>query len=162
MSVNFNAEEIYRMAEQIERNGIRFYQTAAEQTDEESRRKVLLNLAEMEADHERTFAAMRQELSPSEKSPTAADPDDEGLLYLQAAAEGKVFDFNADPAAEIHADSSQEQILRQAIRLEHDSIAFYTGMKEMMQSAADRQKVDHIIREEVGHVTMLTRLMGEA
>jgi rubrerythrin len=162
MSVNFNAEEVYRMAEQIERNGIRFYRKAAEQTDEESSRNVLQNLAEMEANHERTFAAMRQELNPSEKTPTTADPDDEGMLYLQAAAEGKVFDFNADPAAEIQSGASLEQMLRQAIRLEHDSIAFYTGMKEMMQSAADRQKVDHIIREEVGHVTMLTRMMGEA
>lgn len=162
MSVTFSGEEVFRMAEQIERNGIRFYETAAEQTADESNRKVLLNLSEMEAAHERTFAAMRQELSTSERSLAGGDPNNEGLMYLQAATEGKVFDVNADPAAQIKADASQEDILRQAIRLEHDSIAFYTGMKEMMDSAADRQKVDHVIREEVGHVTMLTRLMGES
>lgn len=162
MSITFSADEIYRMAKQIERNGIRFYKAAAEQTSQESAKKVLLNLAEMEAAHERTFEAMRQELNPSEDSPAAADVDEEGLQYLQAAAEGKVFDLEGDPAAEIGADTSQDEILRRAIGLEHDSIAFYTGMKQMMHSAADIQKVDNIIGQEMGHVTMLTQLMSES
>ncbi|MFP3938224.1 MAG: ferritin family protein, partial [Phycisphaerae bacterium] len=132
MSITFNADEIYRMAEQIEENGIRFYKTAAEKASAESVQNMLLNLAEMEAAHERTFAAMREQLNPSEQMPDDIDADDEGLQYLQAAAEGKVFDLEGDPAAEIGADTSLDEILRRAIGLEHDSIAFYTGMKQMM------------------------------
>ncbi|MGC9455310.1 MAG: ferritin family protein [Phycisphaerae bacterium] len=161
MSITFNADEVYRMAEQIETEGIRFYKAAAEQASSDSARNVLLNLAEMEAAHQRTFAAMREELNPSEQSP-ALEADDEGLQYLQAAVEGKVFKLDSDPAGQIGADTSMDEILRRAIGLEHDSIAFYTGMKQMMQSAADMQKVDHIIREEMGHVTMLTNLMPQS
>ncbi len=160
MSVSFNAEEVYHMAEQIERNGIRFYNKAAEQVNDEAARQTLVYLAEMEASHERTFAAMRQEMNPSESSPETGEQDQEGLMYLQAAVEGRIFDFESDPAEQIGADAGMPEILRKAIALEHESVAFYTSMKQMMRSAADIQKIEHIISEELGHVTMLTDLMA--
>ena len=75
--ITFNADEIFEMAGQIERNGARFYRKAAERADGECR-EMLLRLAAKEEDHERTFAAMRAELGPQQ--PTTFDPDNEAPL----------------------------------------------------------------------------------
>ena len=64
MGMPFNADEVFEMAEQIERNGARFYRTAAEKFPEVN--PLLLELAAMEDKHEKTFAAMRSELSGTE------------------------------------------------------------------------------------------------
>jgi hypothetical protein len=48
MSVPFNADEIFAIAEQIERNADRFYRRAAQDTVDSDLRKKLLDLAAME------------------------------------------------------------------------------------------------------------------
>ena len=40
MSYNFNADEIFEIAEQIERNGANFYRTAAENITDEDKKTV--------------------------------------------------------------------------------------------------------------------------
>ena len=67
MGITFNADEIFEMAEQIERNGVKFYNKAAGNVSDGEVRAMLLALAEMEVDHEKTFSAMRAELSDPEK-----------------------------------------------------------------------------------------------
>ena len=59
MSLPFNPSEILEMAEQIERNGARFYRLAAEGTVDSRNRQLLVHLAAMEDEHEKTFASMR-------------------------------------------------------------------------------------------------------
>ena len=49
MSVYFSADEIFEMAEQIERNGVIFYRAAAEKTGDSVNKKLLDGLAAMEA-----------------------------------------------------------------------------------------------------------------
>lgn len=43
MSFNFNADEIFEMAEEIERNGAKFYRKAAEGSVSEKNRKCSLD-----------------------------------------------------------------------------------------------------------------------
>jgi len=59
MSIDFNADEVFEIAEQIERNGAKFYRTVAENVTDADKRKILINLAEMEDEHEQTFKTMR-------------------------------------------------------------------------------------------------------
>ena len=63
MSIHFNADEIFQMAEQVERNGRDFYARAAKRTAESRTAQFLLGLAAMEAEHEKIFADMRAGLS---------------------------------------------------------------------------------------------------
>ncbi len=148
----FNADEVFEMAEQIERNGAKFYRKAAEPTDDENR-QLLLRLAAMEDDHEKTFAAMRTELSDAEKRSITADPNDEGALYLQAMADGKV--FHVDPAGALSGRESMEEVLNIAIGLEKDSVVFYESMKNVVPDAAGKDKLDAIIKQEIGHIVEL-------
>ncbi len=152
--IKFNADEIFEMAEQIERNGAKFYRKAAESIDIDHR-DLLLRLAVMEDEHEKTFAAMRGELSDAEKTPLTFDPDNDAALYLQAMADGKV--FKSDPSEALSGDESIQDILKTAIGLEKDSIVFYTSMKELVPKTSGKEKVDAIISEEVGHIVELTK-----
>ena len=51
MSYDFSANEVFEMAEQIERNGALFYKSAAEGTTDRSAKDFLLGLSAMEEQH---------------------------------------------------------------------------------------------------------------
>ena len=63
MTATFNTSEVLEIAEQIERNGAKFYRSAAAIFDEPEICRMLLRLADWEAKHERVFARMRRQLS---------------------------------------------------------------------------------------------------
>jgi len=156
MGIKFNADEIFEMAEQIERNGTKFYNKAAEASVSVRSRALLRDLAAMESVHEKTFANMRAELSDKERAATVFDPDDVAAAYLQAFADGHVFNVNQDPSELLTGRETMEEILQRAIGLERDSIAFYMGIRESVPDNVGRDRIDGIIREEMKHVTMLS------
>lgn len=158
--ITFNADEVYEMAEQIERNGAGFYRKAAEASASEDVAKVLRDLAAMEDDHEKTFASMRAELSGPEKAATQFDPDNEGALYLHAMVQGKVFDLKSQPADALTGSESLEQIFRTAIGLEKDSIVFYLTMMKMMASGTGGERIEDIIAQEMGHIATLSKQLA--
>jgi rubrerythrin len=151
MMYDFSADDIFEMAEQMERNGGKFYRNAAENVTAESAKKLLLELAAMEDDHEKIFADMRKELTASEKATTAFDPTGETALYLRALADTKVF-FEK----EIDVKSMRE-ILKSAIEAEKDAIVFYLGMQDAVPDKLGKDKMDVIIKEEMGHIRLLSK-----
>lgn len=158
MSITFNADEVFEMAEQIERNGAKFYRAAAEKFS--SVKQMLLDLASMEDEHEKTFKDMRAQLSGREQETMAFDPDDEAQMYLQVVADGHVFDTKDDPAEQLKGKDKPEDVLRTAIKMEKESIAFYAGLKECIPPRAGRDKVEGIIREEFGHIATLSEKLS--
>ncbi len=157
MSIPFNADEILQMAEQIERNGARFYRRAALDTTDSGTRQVLNDLAAMEDEHEKVFSAMRADLSQEEREPTVGDPYGESVLYLRGMADGGVFDVKADPDEWLKGKETMEEVLKTAIALEKDSIVFYLGLKDVVPERLGRQRVDDIIRQEMSHIAMLAK-----
>jgi rubrerythrin len=157
MGMPFNADEVFEMAEQIERNGARFYRAAAEKFPEVN--QLLLELAAMEDKHEKTFAAMRAELSGTEAEPPVFDPDDQAQLYLQAMADEHIFNLKSDPANQLGNLDTPDEVLKTAMGLERDSIAFYAGLKESVSRRAGKDKIDAIIKEEINHIAILSQKM---
>jgi len=155
MSLTFNAEEILEMAVQIERNGIKFYKKAAGILSDEKTKKFLLELADMEVEHEKTFTEMKNQLTEREKEPDVYDPDDQGALYLQATADGHVFNPKADIDEQLTGQKTLEQIFNRAIQAEKDSIVFYLGLKEFVQQRAGKENVEKVIKEEQSHIVIL-------
>jgi rubrerythrin len=151
MSYDFNANEVFEMAEQLERNGAKFYRTAAGAVTDQTAKDLLLKLAAMEDDHGKIFSTMRAELVSAEKTPTVFDPEDDSAQYLQSLADTRVF-FQKEIDT-----SSMEAILRDAITAEKDSIVFYLGMKELVPEKLGRRRLDQIIKEEMGHINLLSR-----
>ncbi len=151
MGWDFNADEIFEMAEQIERNGAKYYRNAAEFVSTEEDKKFLIELAEMEDEHEVTFAELRKDLSLNEKESVTFDPEDEAAQYLKALADTRIFYKKTIDL------SSMEGVLTGAITAEKDSIAFYLGMKEMVGTNHGKNHIDAIIKEEMKHISLLSK-----
>ncbi len=149
MSYDFNADEILKMAEQIEKNGAKFYRDAAQNVSDPAHKQTLGDLAAMEDEHEKTFASMRVDLSKTEKIGTTFDPEDEAAQYLGALADTRVF-FEKDIDL-----TSMKEILKAAIIAEKDSIVFYLGMKNLVPGKLGKERLDQIIQEEMGHIKVL-------
>ena len=156
MTKQFNIDEIFELAEQIERNGAKFYRSAADRMDKAEQRQMLGELALMEDEHERTFAAMRSQLARDMQRESVYEVDDQAKQYLWAWVENAVFDMSVDPLAVLETANISE-ILRTAIGREKESIVFYEGLKGGIDSDADRAKVDAIIGEEMKHIGLLMR-----
>ncbi len=158
MTISFSADEIFEMAEQIERNGAKFYRATAEKFS--AVRQVLLDLAAMEDEHEKIFAAMRAQLSSREQEPTVFDPDGQVQMYLRAMADGHVFDVKADPTEQLTGQETSEDILKMAIGMEKDSIIYYLGLKDFVPARAGKDKVEAIIKEEMSHIATLNQKLA--
>ncbi len=158
MGVTFNADEIFEIAEQIERNGVQFYRTAAKKFS--TLRQVLLDLAAQEDEHLKIFQAMRAKLANQERQTDVFDPEGEAQLYLQAMADGHVFNVKVDPAKKLSSKEKPEDILKIALGIERDSIAYYVGLKEYVTARTGRGKVEDIIREEMRHIVVLNEKLA--
>jgi len=157
MGITFNADEIFEMAEEIERNGAKFYREAAENASDEKIKRILLDMAVMEDGHLSTFEEMRKELGPREKEAMVFDRDNEAALYLQTMADGRGYEGKVSLAEKLTGKETPQEILRIAIDAEKDSVVFYVGLKDLVSARAGKDKVEGIIREEMGHIATLKK-----
>ncbi|MBN2127865.1 MAG: ferritin family protein [Sedimentisphaerales bacterium] len=160
MGVTFNANEIFEMAEEIERNGAVFYREVAKKASGQAMKDMFLAMAAMEDAHLQTFQEMRKELSEQEKAETTFDPYNEATLYLQALADSKGFEGMKGPAVKLSGKESMEEILNASIDAEKNSVLFYVGLKDLVSARAGKEKVETIIKEEVKHVADLRRQLS--
>lgn len=151
MGYVFNADEVFEMAERLERNGATFYGEASANVADPRTKKMLIQLSQMETDHEKTYKELRAGLKADEKEATVFDPENESVLYLRALADTR-------PFFQIKIDlKSLEEILKAAIQAEKDSIVFYLGMKDVVPDSLGGKRIDEIIKEEMGHITLLSK-----
>lgn len=155
MGITFNADEVFEMAEEIERNASRFYREASEKAADTDTKTMLLDLAAMEDNHEKTFAQMRKELSQSEKEPTTFDPENEVAQYLQTLADFHGTEGKISPTEKLTGAESMTEILKIALQAEKNSIAFYVGIKDLVPNKNGKDKIQAIIIEEMAHVSTI-------
>ncbi len=155
MAITFNAFEILEMAEEIERNGAKFYRQAAKNTSDKKTKQMLLDMADMEDEHLKTFQNMKALLSDKEKGWTTFDPDDMSALYLQAMADARGSEGKISPTKELSGNETVKEIFEIALNSEKESVLFYFGLKESVPPRAGKDKVTAIIKEELAHITTL-------
>ncbi len=161
MGYSFNLDEIFAMAEEIERNGARFYRRAAAVAGDAEAVKLFTELAAWEDGHERLFQRLRDALvGADEADPTVYDPTGDAELYLQAMAEQHVFRRDLDVDALVDGADGTSGILELALQFERDSILFFLGMKQVVPAHQGQDKVDRLIQEEMGHVAFLKRQLA--
>jgi rubrerythrin len=158
MGVTLNADEMFEIAEQIERNGAKFYRAAAKKFS--GINQVLLNLAAMEDKHLEIFQDMRAQLTSKEQQPDVFDPENQAQMYLRVMADGHVFDIKTDPVEKLSGIKKPEDVLKFALGIERDSIAYYVGLKEFVPVKAGRDKVEDIIREEMEHIVVINEKLA--
>ena len=155
MALEYNADELFEMAEQIERNGREFYDRAAKISKDAKGKDILLTLASWEEQHEKLFAAMRKGLTKKDREKGLVDRDDQAAKYLQAAADTHI--FNVQEASNIlQGNESMMDVLTIALGFEKDTVVFYLAMKELVPKALGNDKIDGILYEEMDHVRIIT------
>jgi len=160
MGITFNADEIFEMAEDIERNGAKFYRQATKSAADEKTKKLLLDLAAMEDGHLKTFQEMRKGLSTREKEQMVFDPYNEAAMYLQTMAEEHGWEGRKSLTKQLTGRERIEDVLKIAIDAENNSVVFYVGLKELVPVKAGKDKVEAIIKEEMGHIATLNRQLA--
>ncbi len=155
MSITFNVDEIFEMAEEIERNAVRFYKEAAGMSSDAAAKKMFRELAAMEDGHEKTFAKMRKKLTAEQKEPITYDPDNQVAMYLRTMADFHGTEGKVSPTEKLTGRESLVDILKIAMQAEKNSIAFYVGLKDLVPEKAGRDRIGAIIIEEMTHVSTL-------
>ena len=154
MKLYFNSDEVFEMAEDIERQGAAFYTKAAGLFSDTDIKNLLEGLSKMEVSHEKAFKKMRSDiLSDAFKG---YDPDEMAAAYINSFTEGKVFSKGSDMCDALGAKSTLSEILKMAIEAEKNSILFYTGIKKALPETMAKDAIEDIISEEMKHIVMLT------
>jgi len=157
----FNADEIFQMAINIEQYGERFYRRFAKATSDLSINQLFNELADMEAEHERTFIAMQKQSMQSDWDHSLLDADDLTSSYLRALSKGIIFDQEHDPLINMTGEETLEEIFNIAIQREKDSVIFYLGMKDLVPADFGKDQIDKIIKEEMSHIVLLSEKLSE-
>ena len=161
MAITFNADEIYNIAEQIERNGQKFYSDSAGRVKEPPAKQVLQDLADMEAEHLKTFQALHAKLSEQARDQITWDPDSQAGAYLQAAADSHVFKTSADPTSLLEDNAGARQILELALQFEKDTVIYFLGVADMVPERLGKADVLGLVKQEQGHIALIQRTLSK-
>ena len=159
MAPAFNADEIYEMGEQVERNGARFYRTALKRFHDPAVVELLQYLADQEGEHLKTFRRLRKELAARAEMPEVYDPQGEAQAYLMAAADNHVFRVNERVDAVLKDVGDVRSALEMALRFEKDTVAFFSAMENVVPAELGKADVGRLLAEEHEHIRMLNERM---
>lgn len=157
-TIFYNADEVFEMAIQIEKNGERFYTEAAEISTEPKAKEMLQRLGAMEVEHQKVFSELRTKLSEKSIEPIVFDPDGEVGKYLRAAADSHV--FNTVSGEILSENATTKEIMDTALRFEKDSIVFFLGMQDIVPQELGKDNVGRLVEEEKGHIRFIIETMG--
>ncbi len=157
MSQLFNADEIFKIGIQIEKNGREFYLAAAEKSVDADLKKLFTELAGWESRHIILFEDFRSKLSAAIKNENVYDPENNIHLYLKSVADNTVFIKGSNKATDISSCKSAVEILEKALAFEKESVVFYSSMKAIVPDALGKSDVDKLVLEELFHVGLLTK-----
>jgi rubrerythrin len=160
MAIIYNAEEIYQMGVEIEKNGLAFYAAAAQSVKNADVKKLCEELGQWESKHVALFETLKAQLPDSARRETSYDPNNELGLYLKAAADSHIFVVNKEIAAIVANAKSPLDILNLALSFEKDSVVLYTAMKNMVPEHLGKKDLEKIIDEELKHISFITRSIG--
>ncbi len=151
----FNINEVFEIAEQIERNGYSFYTKAASIAKDEESKLFLEELAQMEANHEKLFISLKKHFD-LETPIDFNDLDNTALQYLRAIVEGKIF-INLQPTGTIlTGNESMEEIKKMAIEFEKNTVIYFVALMNASSQQDYKDKIQKLINEELQHILILT------
>lgn len=163
--LRFSADEVFEMAQDMERQGIEFYRLASQKSRTPELQSLLANLADMEQRHLQTFTELREALSPDDRRRDApVDPEDaeEHEHYIRTLVQSHVFGSGDDVWRSSQSALTATDVLTRAAEIEKDSIVFLLELQELVPAHQGRKEIDQILREELRHLRMLhARLKAE-
>ena len=153
----FNADEILAIATTIERNGQTFYRKAAQKAADPKAKELFVKLADWESRHEAKFSKMREKLSGADFLPI--DPDGSVAIFLNAVADGKVFNLDAVDSDLERTTSDVRSAFNEAVNREQIAVTYFSAIRDIVPEAFGKNVIDDIVREELSHIVYLKDMM---
>jgi len=169
MILGFNADEVFRIAIEIEKNGITFYGKAKEIIKDKGVQEIFSQLEKEEKQHLENLEKMRAGLPAAAKQETVYDPSDdikrtteeETDQYIQDVAHMNVFRNAQNVEKYANEITAVEDALRLAIQFEKDSITFYLILRDLTEEDKGKEFVNGILAEEKLHLKKLSRRLRD-
>ncbi|HUU93239.1 MAG TPA: ferritin family protein [Phycisphaerae bacterium] len=153
----FNEIEGAKIAQNMEKNGVVFYQKAAAKAESAAVRDTFLQFAEDEKTHLARFEELEETLQRERRNGAGYADDAEIASYIDGLLKTQVFGDEGDVAR--LADQAEDDLaaLAVAMRAERDSILFYQEMMGLVDSKDAQAAFSTILDEERDHL----RILGE-
>ncbi len=151
----FNEVEALKIAQNMERHGIAFYEKAAAASPDESTRKVLLELAEDEKKHLARFEEIEEKFQAHRRDGGGYADDEDLRAYIDRLIGTQVFADEGDVARLAEQTDSDYEALGVGMRAERDSIVFYQEMIDFVDSPEAKEAFGQILNEERRHLQIL-------
>ena len=161
MAITFNADEIYKIAEQIELNGHKFYSDSAMRVKDSGAKQVLQDLAGMEIGHLKAFKALRAGLTEQAREDLTWDPEGQAGAYLKAAADSHVFKDTIDPTSLLKNNADAREILELALQFEKDSVIYFLGVAGVVPEHRGKSDVLGLAKQEQDHIALIQGVLSK-
>ena len=146
----YSGAEVFQMAMELEKSGRVFYETLAEATENRDLADLCRNLAAQETEHYETFKKLGEELV---QRPVSRPLTWDELHFAQILIDERVLP-DAEAARDAAGSGDALEVLETAIRLEKDSVLFYTELRGEVDEN-EVPAIQTIIDEEKRHVRAL-------
>lgn len=155
MEVIPDVRDLFEIAEQVENQGAELYTKLSQASPDASTREALRTLATMELDHRHVFSGMKVNLTAGQEAREVPDSVIGAVKFWKYASQSRFLDVESELARQFTGRETKGEAFRKAINFERDTIVFYVGLRDMFQNPSDRETIDQIIREELGHIIWL-------
>jgi rubrerythrin len=147
MSLELDGSDVLAMAQWIEHQAREFYSNLAGEVRDLLVRKILRDLAAMERDHEQIFLTLRD----AHIAEVGADVSPYAQILMRLCT-----DVRSTLRESFTGRESVGELLGKAVEFEKSTVVFFAGLRETVAGDADKAQVDAILREEVGHIFLLS------
>jgi len=145
MSINYGVADLISNMIELEKCGGEFYSALAAKHSNPLIKQLFAKLAEQENKHRVIYERLLKK-----EEPELGEIDDESQDYLREIINQK-FDLDIQHAL---TNSSPQEVLDMAVKLENDSIKFINAFGVLTRTAY-RDLVEQIKKQEQGHLEML-------
>lgn len=152
----FTLADVRNIAVQIEQNGEATYRLAASQATDPQLHNMLLWMADEEKQHGERFSSI---IVDKPLTAEQAELEAMGRSLLQDIVRSQTFSLEQQ---RLGAALNLEELLRQAIEFETDTIDFYEFLAGFLYDDEAIAQMQGIIEQERGHVQQLEQMMRNA
>lgn len=150
-------QKVLTIACQMEENAHKFYTKLLESNKIPKKwefKSTLQSVIEMEARHLTEFQKYLSQISDDKESKKEFKIEEADLNFFKSVSEH----FHSLPNEKKRIDfSSIQNLLCEALEMEHESILFYSGLKNIFPTEINTQIIDEIISEEILHASSIYR-----
>jgi rubrerythrin len=157
MLTAFKGMDVLTFAVEIEKNGKKFYENVAQNSDDPKVKEIFSWLKDQEEQHVLDFEKLLDKVNYYQPNETYSG---EYMEYVKALVDNHVFHTGVDAKALAETVKSRKDALELGLKFEKDSILFFTELKNVV-APRDHGVIEDLITQEREHIRVLAGLMNQ-